>query len=97
MLAHKPHDFEKLCSPMNTAFDWCGAGSVDYLALETSIKPGIYLLPILMTCQFTNEPNREISRGVFQNRGVCRQAYPLIPSPSSLLLSVFAPIPTYAL
>jgi len=25
----KPHDFKKLRSPMNAAFDWCGAGSVD--------------------------------------------------------------------
>ena len=31
---------------------------------------------------FTNEPNREISRGVFQNRGVYGQAFPLLPSPS---------------
>ena len=29
MVARKPHDFEKLCSPANAAFDWCGAGSVD--------------------------------------------------------------------
>ena len=28
-LACKPHDFEKLRSPTNAAFDWCGAGSVD--------------------------------------------------------------------
>ena len=35
-----------------------------------------------MSCQFTNEPNREISRGVFQNRGVCGQAFPLLPSSS---------------
>ena len=41
MLARKPHDFEKLRSPTNAASDWCGAGSVDYLALETSIKPGM--------------------------------------------------------
>ena len=27
--ARKPHDFEKLRSPTNAAFDWCGAGSVD--------------------------------------------------------------------
>ena len=40
-LAHKPHDFEKLRSPTNAASDWRGAGSVDYLAFETSIKPGI--------------------------------------------------------
>ena len=40
-LACKPHDFEKLHSPTNAASDWCGAGSVDYLALETSIKPGM--------------------------------------------------------
>ena len=29
MLARKPHDFEKLRTPKNAAFDWCGAGSVD--------------------------------------------------------------------
>ena len=43
-LARKPHDFEKLRSPTNAASDWCGAGSVDYLALETSIKPGMFCL-----------------------------------------------------
>ena len=43
-LALKPHEFEKLRSPTNAASDWCGAGSVDYLALETSIKPGILCL-----------------------------------------------------
>ena len=41
MLARKPHDLEKLRSPTNAASDWCGAGSVDYLALETSFKPGM--------------------------------------------------------
>ena len=40
-LARKPHDFEKLHSPTNAASDWRGAGSVDYLAFETSIKPGM--------------------------------------------------------
>ena len=43
-LARKPHDFEKLRSPMNAAPDWRGAGSVHYLALETSIKPGMLCL-----------------------------------------------------
>ena len=43
-LARKPHDFEKLRSPTNAAFDWCGAGSVDYLALEISIKPSMFCL-----------------------------------------------------
>ena len=43
-LARKPHDFEKLRSPTNAVSDWCGAGSVNYLALETSIKPGILCL-----------------------------------------------------
>ena len=38
------HDFEKLRSPTNAVSDWCGAGSVNYLALETSIKPGILCL-----------------------------------------------------
>ena len=38
------HRFEKLRSSTNAASDWCGAGSVDYLALETSIKPGILCL-----------------------------------------------------
>ena len=42
MLARKPHDFEKLCLPTNSAFDWLGAGSVDYLAPETSIKAGMF-------------------------------------------------------
>jgi len=44
MLACKPHDFEKLHLPTNAAFDWCGAGNVDYLALETSIRPGMFCL-----------------------------------------------------
>ena len=43
-LFRKPHDFEKLRSPTNVASDWCGAVSVDYLALETSIKPGTLCL-----------------------------------------------------
>ena len=30
----------------------------------------------LTKCQFTNEPNREISRGVFQNHGTFGQAFP---------------------
>ena len=37
---------------------------------------------VLTSCQFTNETNREISRGVFQNRGVCGQAFPFLPTPS---------------
>ena len=45
-LALKPHDFEKLRSPTNATFDWCGTGSVDYLALETSIKPGMFCLRV---------------------------------------------------
>ena len=40
----KPRDFEKLRSPTNAAFDWCDAGGVDYLALETSIKAGMFCL-----------------------------------------------------
>ena len=43
-LARKLHDFEKLRSPTNAASDWCGASSVDYLAIETSIKPGMLCL-----------------------------------------------------
>ena len=38
------HDFEKLHSPTNTVSDWCSASSVDCLALETSIKPGMFCL-----------------------------------------------------
>ena len=38
------HDFEKLRSLTNAASDWCGAGSVDYLALETSINRSIFNL-----------------------------------------------------
>ena len=41
----------------------------------------VILASILTNCHFTNEPNHEISRGIFQNRGVCRQALPLLPSP----------------
>ena len=44
---------------------------------------------ILMTCQFTNEPNHEISRGIFQNHEVCRQAFPLLPFPSPFHLFCF--------
>ena len=46
-----------------------------------------YSLSILTSCQFTNEPNREISRGVFQNCGVCGQAFPLLPSPFHIFYS----------
>ena len=44
-LARKPHDFEKLRSPVNATSDWRGAGtgSVDCLALETSMY-------VLFTC-----------------------------------------------
>ena len=42
----------------------------------------MYSLSILTSCQFTNGPNCEISTGVFQNREVCGQAFPLLPSPS---------------
>ena len=34
----------KTHSPTNAASDWCGAGSVDYLAIETTIKPGMLCL-----------------------------------------------------
>ena len=44
MLARKPHDFETLHLPTNTVSDWCSASSVDCLALETSIKPGMLCL-----------------------------------------------------
>ena len=43
-LPTNPQDFEKLRLPTNAASDWCGAGSVDYLVLETSIKPGMLCL-----------------------------------------------------
>ena len=43
-LSRKPNDFEKLRSRTNAASDWCSAGSVDYLVLETSIKPGMICL-----------------------------------------------------
>ena len=39
------------------------------------------LASTLTNCQFTNEPNREISRGVFQNHRVRGQAFPFLPSP----------------
>ena len=40
-LARKPRDFEKLHLPTKAASDWRSAGSVDYLAFEKSIKPGM--------------------------------------------------------
>ena len=40
-LPANPTIFEKLRSPTNAASDWHGAGSVDYLAFETSIKSGM--------------------------------------------------------
>ena len=43
-LARKPHDLKKLRSPTKAASDWYGASSVDYLALETPIKPGMLCL-----------------------------------------------------
>ena len=43
-LARKTHDFDKLRSLTNAASDWCGAGSVDCLALETSINQSIFNL-----------------------------------------------------
>ena len=46
-----------------------------------------YSLSILTSCQFTNEPNREVSRGVFQNSGVCGQACLLLPSPFHIFYS----------
>ena len=52
------------------------------LALTRLRATGPCSLSILTSCQFTNDPNRKISRGVLQNRGVCGQAFPLLPSPS---------------
>ena len=43
-LPTNPTILKKLCSPTNAASDWCGAGSVDYLALETSIEQGMLCL-----------------------------------------------------
>ena len=68
---------------------------VIYKSGNPGVICSLYCTSILTSCQFTNEPNREISRGVFQNRGVCGQAFPLLPSPSPfyyfflLLLSNF--------
>ena len=42
-----PRFWKKLRSPTNAASDWWGAGIVDYLALETSIKPGMLCLRAL--------------------------------------------------
>ena len=39
--------------------------------------------------RFSNKPNREISRGVLQNRGVCGQAFPLLPSPPLVFFFFF--------
>ena len=50
----------------------------------------ICYVAILTSWQFTKEQNREISRGVFQKRGVCGQAVPSFPSPSPVIHSFFA-------
>ena len=49
-----------------------------------SVHYSLYCRPgyRLTNCQFTNEPNREISRGVFQNREIFEQAFLLFPPPS---------------
>ena len=39
---------------------------------------------MLTSCQSANEINREKSGGVFQNRGVCLQAFPPLPTPTPL-------------
>ena len=39
---------------------------------------------MLTSCQSANEINREKSVGVFQNRGVCLQAFPPLPTPTPL-------------
>ena len=39
----------------------------------------VILASTLTSCQFANEPNCEISRGVLQNHGVCGQVFPLLP------------------
>ena len=44
----------------------------------------------MTSCQFTNEPNREISRGVFQIRGLAGKRFLFSPPP---LLSTFFVLP----
>lgn len=39
--------------------------------------------------RFSNKPNREISRGVLQNRGVCGLAFPLLPFPPLFFFFLF--------
>ena len=70
-LARKPHDFEKLRSPTNAASDWCGAGSVDYLALETSIKPGMLCLRASQIWSHLIDTVRRASWGKNQTRLIC--------------------------
>ena len=45
-LPANPTILKKLRSLTNAASDWCGASSVDCLALETSIKPGMLCLRV---------------------------------------------------
>ena len=40
--------------------------------------------------RFSNKPNREISRGVLQNRGVCGLAFPLLPFPPLFFFLLFS-------
>ena len=70
------HDFEKLCSPTNTASDWCGAGSVDYLALETSIKQGMLCLHAsqIWSHLICGRRLQMVWTGIYLNR-VCAKVY----------------------
>ena len=75
-LARKPHDFEKLRSPTNAASDWRGAGSVDYLAFETSIKPGIlcFRAPQIWSHLICGRRLQMLWTDIYLNR-VCAKVY----------------------
>ena len=69
----QPHDFEKLRSPTNAAFDWCGAGSVDYLALKTSIKPDMFCLRAsqIWSDLICGRRLQMLSSDIYLNHGSC--------------------------
>ena len=70
------HDFEKLRSPTNAASDWRGASSVDYLALKTSIKPGMLCLreSQIWSHLICGHRLKMLWTGIYLNR-VCSKVY----------------------
>lgn len=76
-------------SPVEHLFKWIlPSGTLLFTLLATMLR----------SCKSTNEPNREMSKGVFQNCGVGGQAYFFSPPPSlsSIFFILFALAPIFA-